>query len=244
MYDLLCSVTKEASRNCCPVGKWDFGWPNLTVFPGQWPLIFSSRINPLFSFQALLLSRTPILLGFRNATVTLWLVCVEARIVGTGVRLLSSASNQVPEARDTQELTNANHVALGAGLKPETPDLYTAAPIPHIPPEHPDAMRHMGRGIWATMSQNIVVFDLAAIVEGILALGQALSGTLNSLSREPFFLPTLGFAELPPPTHTHQFWRLHADSLNSFSWCVYILSFVIQTGFLFQTIGKVTTFQA
>lgn len=46
------------------------------------------------------------------------------------------------------------------------------------------------------------MFDLAVIAEGTLALGQALSGTLNSLSREPFFLPTLGFAELSPYTHT------------------------------------------
>lgn len=147
--------------------------------------------------------------------------------MGTGARLHSSASNQVPEVRNTQELTNANHVALGAGLKPETLPLHTAAPPPHIPPEHPAEMRHMARWIWATMSQKVIVFDLAAIAEGTLALGQALSGTLNSLSREPFFSANSWLCWASP-----QLWRLHADSLNSFSWCVCILSFIIQTGFL------------
>lgn len=225
MSDLLCSVTKEASRNCCPVGKWDFGWPNLTVVPGQWPLIFSSRINPLFSFQALLLSRTPGLLDFRNATVTLWLACAEARMMGTGVSLLSSAINRFPEVRNTQELTNANHVALGTGLKPETPPLHTAAPPPHIPPEHPAEMRHMACWIWATMNQKVIVFDLAARAEGTLALGQALSGILNSLSREPFFSANSWLCwALHPPHTSFEGFMLTAWTLSPGACAFWVLS--------------------
>lgn len=128
MYDLLCSVTKEASWNCCPVGKWDFGWPNLTVVPGQWSLIFSSRINPLFSFEALLLSRTPIL---------------QCQSRGPGS--WSETWNTTP---------THGHI-----------------PTTHSSREHPAEMRHMARWIWATMSQNVVVYDLVAIAEGTLALG-------------------------------------------------------------------------
>lgn len=56
--------------------------------------------------------------------------------------------------------------------------------------------------IWATMNQKVIVFDLAARAEGTLALGQALSGTLNSLSREPFFSANSWLCWALPPTHT------------------------------------------